>query len=95
MGRASHLVTWQGNEDDTDEALYRQNPQLQIGLHVDEHLQMPSFWIGHSRDDPLIHSKLDHALAITDPRPEQRWNLIQNVSMVVGLARKLLETVLY
>ena len=70
VGRASHLVTWQGNEVDTDEALYRQNPQLQIGLHVDEHLQMTSFWIGHSRDDPLIHLKLDHALAITDPLPE-------------------------
>ena len=95
MGRASHLVAWQGNKDDMDEALYRQNPQLQIGLHDDEHLQMTSFWIGHSRDDPLIHLKLDNALAITDPLPEQRWNLIQNVSTVVGLACKLLETVLY
>ena len=95
MGRASHWVAWQGNEDDTDEALYRQNPQLQIGLHDDEHLQMTSFWIGHNRDGPLVHLKLDHAIAITDPLLEQRWNLIQNVATVVGHSRKPLETVSY
>ena len=49
----------------------------------------------HSRDGPSVHLKLDHALAIIDPLPEQRWNLIHNVVMVVGLARKLLETVSY
>ena len=78
-----------------DEILYRQNPQLQIELHDDGHLQMTSFWIVHSRDGPSVHFKLDHALAITDPLPEQRWNLIHNVATVVGLARKLLETVSY
>ena len=89
------MVAWQGNKDDTDEALYRQNPQLQIGLHDYEHLPMTSFWIGHSRDGLSVHLKLDHTLTITDPLLEQRWNLIQNVATVVGLARKLLKTVLY
>ena len=56
---------------------------------------MTSFWIGHNRDGPLVHLKLDHALAITDPLPEQRWNLIQNVATMVGLSRKPLETVSY
>ena len=95
MGRVSHWVAWQGNEDNMDKVLDKQNPQLQIELHDDEHLQMTSFWIGHNRDGLSIHLKLDHALAITDPLLEQRWNQIQNVATVVGLARKLLKTMSY
>ena len=56
---------------------------------------MTSFWIGHNRDGPSVRLELDHAIAITDPLLEQRWNLIHSVATVVGLARKLLETVSY